>query len=44
VIMQEDPGSPGAREAKDLGKARSPESTADSRAARSAAKRSGTPQ
>ena len=44
VIMQEDPGSPGAREAKNLGKARSPESTADLRAARSAAKRSGAPQ
>jgi len=44
VIMQEDPGSPGAREAKNLGKARSPESTADLREARSAAKRSGAPQ
>jgi lipoprotein-anchoring transpeptidase ErfK/SrfK len=44
VIMKEDPGSPGAREAKNLGKAGSPESTADLRAARSAAKRSGAPQ
>ena len=44
VILKEDPGSPGAREAKNLGKAGSPESTADLRTARSAAKRSGTPQ
>ncbi len=44
VIMKEAPGSPGAREAKNLGKAGSPESTADLRAARSAAKRSGAPQ
>jgi len=44
VIMQEDPGSPGAREAKNLGKTGSPESTADLRAARSAAKQSGAPQ
>jgi lipoprotein-anchoring transpeptidase ErfK/SrfK len=44
VIMREDPGSPGAREAKNLGKTGSPESTADLRAARSAAKRPGTPQ
>jgi lipoprotein-anchoring transpeptidase ErfK/SrfK len=44
VIMKEDPGSPGAREAKNQGKAGSPESTADLRAARSAAKRSGAPQ
>jgi lipoprotein-anchoring transpeptidase ErfK/SrfK len=44
VIMQEDPGSPGAREAKNLGKTGSPESTADLRAARSAAQQSGAPQ
>ena len=44
VILKEDPGSPGAREAKNLGKAGSPESTADFRAAQSAAKRSGAPQ
>jgi hypothetical protein len=44
VIMQEDPGSPGARDAKNRGKAGSVESTADFRAARSAAKGSGTPQ
>ena len=44
VIMKEDPGSPGAREARNLGKAGSPESTADLRAARDAAKRSGAPQ
>ena len=44
VIMQEDPGSPGAREAKNQGKAGSVESTADIRADRSAAIRSGTPK
>ena len=44
VIMMEEPGSPGAREAKNLGKAGSPESTEDLRAGRSAAKRSGAPQ
>jgi lipoprotein-anchoring transpeptidase ErfK/SrfK len=44
VIMKEAPGSPGARDAKNLGKPGSPESTADLRAARSAAKRSGAPQ
>jgi lipoprotein-anchoring transpeptidase ErfK/SrfK len=44
VIMKEDVGSPGAREAKNRGKAGSVESTADVRADRSAAKRSGTPQ
>jgi lipoprotein-anchoring transpeptidase ErfK/SrfK len=44
VIMQEDPLSPGAREAKNLGKTGSPESTADLRAARSAAQQSGAPQ
>jgi lipoprotein-anchoring transpeptidase ErfK/SrfK len=44
VIMKEDPGSPGAREAKNRGKAGSVESTAAKRADRSAAKRSGTPQ
>jgi lipoprotein-anchoring transpeptidase ErfK/SrfK len=43
VIMKEDLGSPGAREAKNRGKAGSVESTADLRAGRSAAKRSGTP-
>jgi lipoprotein-anchoring transpeptidase ErfK/SrfK len=43
VIMKEDLGSPGAREAKNRGKAGSVESTADFRADRSAAKRSGTP-
>jgi lipoprotein-anchoring transpeptidase ErfK/SrfK len=44
VIMKEDLGSPGAREARNRGKAGSVESTADLRANRSAAKRSGTPQ
>jgi len=44
VIMKEDLGSPGARQAKNRGKAGSVESTADFRADRSAAKRSGTPQ
>jgi lipoprotein-anchoring transpeptidase ErfK/SrfK len=44
VIMQEDPGSPGARDAKNTGKPGSPESTADFRAAQSAAKGSGGPQ
>jgi lipoprotein-anchoring transpeptidase ErfK/SrfK len=44
VIMKEDLGSPGAREAKNRGKAGSVESTADLRADRSAAKRSGAPQ
>ena len=43
VIMKEDVGSPGAREAKNRGKAGSVESTADLRADRRAAKRSGTP-
>jgi hypothetical protein len=43
VIMKEDLGSPGARQAKNRGKAGSVESTADIRADRSAAKRSGTP-
>jgi lipoprotein-anchoring transpeptidase ErfK/SrfK len=43
VIMKEDLGSPGAREARNRGKAGSVESTADLRADRSAAKRSGTP-
>jgi lipoprotein-anchoring transpeptidase ErfK/SrfK len=44
VIMKEGLGSPGAREARNRGKAGSVESTADLRANRSAAKRSGTPQ
>jgi lipoprotein-anchoring transpeptidase ErfK/SrfK len=44
VTMKEGPGSPGAREAKNRGKAGSVESTADLRADRSAAKRSGTPK
>jgi lipoprotein-anchoring transpeptidase ErfK/SrfK len=44
VIMQEAPGNPGARDEKNAGKAESPESTADFRAAQSAAKRSGAPQ
>jgi lipoprotein-anchoring transpeptidase ErfK/SrfK len=44
VIMQEDAGSPGARDEKNIGKAGSPESTADFRAAQSAAKRSGAPK
>ena len=44
VIMQEDPGSPGAREAKNRGEAGSVESTAAKRADRSAAKQSGTPR
>jgi lipoprotein-anchoring transpeptidase ErfK/SrfK len=44
VIMKEGPGTPGARDAKNRGKAGSGESTADIRADRSAAKRSGAPQ
>ena len=44
VIMKEGPGSPGARQAKNRGKAGGVESTADLRADRSAAKRSRTPQ
>ncbi len=44
VIMKEGLGSPGARQAKNRGKAGSVESTADLRGDRSAAKRSGTPQ
>jgi lipoprotein-anchoring transpeptidase ErfK/SrfK len=44
VIMKEDLGSPGARQAKNRGKAGSVESTADLRGDRSAGKRSGTPQ
>jgi lipoprotein-anchoring transpeptidase ErfK/SrfK len=44
VIMKEGPGSPGARQARNHSKAGSVESTADLRAVRSAAKRSGTPQ
>ena len=44
VIMQEDAGSPGARDENNAGKAGSPESTADFRAAKNAAKQSGGPQ
>ena len=44
VIMKEAPGSPGAREASNRGKAGSVESSAELRAARNAAKRPGTPQ
>ena len=43
VIMKEGLGSPGARDTKNRGKAGSVESTADLRAGRSVAKRSGTP-
>jgi lipoprotein-anchoring transpeptidase ErfK/SrfK len=44
VIMQEDAGSPGARDENNAGKAGSPESTADFRAAQNAAKQSDSPQ
>ena len=45
VIMQEAPGSPGARDAKKSSEKQAVvESTADLRAARSAAKQSGAPQ
>ena len=44
VIMKEDLGSPGARQAKNREKAGGVESTADLREDRSAAKRSGTPK
>ena len=44
VIMKEAPGSPGARDAKNRAKTGGVESTADLRADRSVAKRSGAPQ
>jgi hypothetical protein len=44
VIMKEDPGSPGALQAKNSAKTGGVESTADFRADRSAANRSGAPQ
>ena len=44
VIMQEGGGSPGARDARNRAKTGGVESTADVRAGRSAAKRSGAPQ